>query len=238
MVDLVGIEIEGVFSEDPGAENPLMYDGSVSVAGHQSTGPGLGHPTDNLTGEVVSAPMPPEEAPSWIMDHYPKWVNKTCGLHIHASTDNLSYQYWMDRRWNRFFMRRMRSWANDHSHILTDTFWDRLECRSRWAERQCEDRFQPDMQIYGRGDKHTRFNFNSYPRHGTMETRFLPAFGESKVEVPPEHKTRGNPDLAAKVVGAVIQIMNDYLSLDPGSTEKTHRVEFTPSKSDKEVIQL
>jgi hypothetical protein len=237
-VDLVGIEIEGVFGEDPGAENPLMYDGSINVAGRQSTGPGLGHPTENLTGEVVSAPMPPEEAPAWVEDHYPKWVNKTCGLHIHASTDNLNFQYWMDERWHRFFMRRMREWASDNKNRLTNTFWDRLECDSRWARQQCEDRFQPDRQIYCNGDKHTRFNFNSYPRHGTMETRFLPAFGQSKEEVPQDSKTRGNPRLAADTVAAVIDIMEEYLSLNPGSTESTFRVECMPQKSEKEVIEL
>jgi len=236
MIDLVGIEIEGSWDEDPPC-GEIVHDGSVYVNDVNSrceTHPG---PATNGIGEVVSPPMEVDEVATWVHQNYPDEVNETCGLHIHISMDHKRYQHLMDSQWYEHFKQAMRTWGGNNRDRLPKTFFDRFEGETDWARRYCRDLFEPDKQIRRGGGpgRYTQWNYQAFRAHGTVECRFLPAFGVSPDAVPRESATDGDSGLAVDAIHTIIDIIENYLEQD--NKQDVFAFSVSPDPREEETIE-
>lgn len=167
-IKLVGLELEGGWdcnevSELEKEDSCYHSDGSVSCSG-------------NVTGEIVSTPLPIGNAVQWLEEFYPTHMNQTCGFHIHVSLKNEKYYSWlMDKVFYRYYLKEMEKFGNDYP-VKNSSFWSRLKgnnnyCRKKWdADKQSGLR---DKDSY----RYTHVNF-CYSLHKTVEFRLLPLFKE------------------------------------------------------------
>lgn len=187
-----GLELEGGWdSLPPGVR--LVPDGSVKF-------PELLQPPV-LKGELNSEPLAPNEVANWLKGVYPKYVNATCGMHVHLSLmDALYYQLLMRIEYPSTIVKYMGEWAkanlpNDHC------IWPRLRGESKY----CQHTFSADDQVLkvekghdqnGAGHRYTVVNY-CWKRYNTLECRLLPMMP--------------NPTLAAAAVAELIDITERFL---------------------------
>ena len=120
------------------------------------------------------------KVPVWIRQFYPKFVNETCGLHVHMSFKSaLHYMRLMSPRYPETITAYMTEWANEERLDKDHPIWARLKGNSEY----CQPVFDADRQVrktkkeYNHhdpdGHRYTMINY-CHGTHGTLECRLLP----------------------------------------------------------------
>jgi len=169
-VDLVGIELEGGWARVKAGAN-IQRDGSVVFSDFI--------PDLRAVGELPSPPITVREFPNWMKVYYPKYVNPTCGMHVHMSFKTaLMYSRLMEESYPATIIIDFIRWAEEEKLPPDHPIWDRLKGRSKYAQFL----FFPDEQAKTAGkdyDQHRpghRYTVVNYchQRNGTLECRLLP----------------------------------------------------------------
>jgi hypothetical protein len=196
-IKMAGVELEGAWTHDK--LNTL----GIDLEDDGSVGDFSNAVYDECDlGEIPSPPFSSvPEFMKFITTNYPDFVNKTCGMHVHVSTNTLAdYQALMNVKFYSFLKLSLSVWGKKNNILPKSAFWTRLKGNNG---QFCADRFNPDTQVlteYKGGDRYTMLNY-CYKVHGTMECRVLPMFKSKKI--------------AAAAVNRVLWTVNKYLSL-PG----------------------
>ncbi len=167
-IDKIGIELEGGWDT---VINGIYSDLSVKV-------------NAPVKGEICSPPLSLEEIKEWLRTRVPKYIDQTCGVHVHVSFKNKvsNFLTLMDPKFYEFFKAKMAKWAAEDVKLrATHEFWKRF----RGENRFCRDVFQPEKQISishkgvldleGHDYRYTQLNY-CFSMHGTIECRLLPGF--------------------------------------------------------------
>lgn len=191
-IDLIGVELEGGWTKLPKGTEALHPDGSVTFPEFPSNRTPEGKVIH--VGEAVSPPMPLSMLNAWITQHYPTFVNKTCGLHLHMSFKSpLVYQRLMDPTYQKTVLEFVRRWAEtkrargttEGTFPDTHPIYERLKGTSQY----CQDKFWADQQAAQRsksyqhnrdGNRYTVVNY-CYGLHQTVEIRLLPMFATAEI---------------------------------------------------------
>lgn len=216
----VGVELEGGWAMPlPLAlDNRIVGDGSVFTRG-QGLGGGRRehvlpegmppHGRGSYIGEAPSRPLDPSAFPKWIRNCYPKWVDDTCGLHVHMSFINAKYYEILASSidYQDTLLNYLKQWAAGEEAKTPGTFpeahhiWARLTGQNRfclldfWPEKQ----IMKSTKVYDHervGHRYTALNF-CYGLHKTVECRVLPMMTDA--------------DMAVRAVRSVIDITNACL---------------------------
>lgn len=180
-IKAVGLELEGGWGEKVFSE---PYIEEVSLPMPESYQQGKHH-----WGEIISAPLPPQEAISWLEEHYPTCVpspqaegteqEKSAGFHIHLSfRNNRDYALLMSRKFYNQWLEDMEAWGEK---VKADKlFFRRLEGRNRFARRAFKPREQVGLKTKDSGPNAARRTLLNYCHslHGTIESRLFPMFPE------------------------------------------------------------
>ena len=187
-IRLVGLEVEGAWIKFPATEKyehdgsvfkPESYGGQVEwdqvklkIASIKAT----------TTGEIPSAPMLPAQMRAWITKNYPDFTDKTCGLHVHMSFEDLKhYNRLMTPEYPITMRTYLKKWAVEE-HLPDDhPIWDRVNGNNMY----CSSKFWPDKQVgkkksydHGEGDRYTDINY-CWKEHKTIECRILPMMSDA-----------------------------------------------------------
>jgi hypothetical protein len=231
-IKLVGIELEGGWSEALKTEY-IVRDGSLNfdelVLKYQKE---LAAMPDNAPpeerkklklmvpkyiGEVVSKPMATSEIGPWLQTVWPKFVNKTCGLHVHMSFHyKLNYQRLMTPDYTTAIVAGLLEWAKKEDLPRKHPIWERLEKKDH---KHCAHVYLGDAQVKqktkdwnSRGKEHSRYTAINYcaGQHGTVECRLLPMFDD--------------PEQGLRAINEVLVITNRFLR---DTAKKEKRLEAT-----------
>lgn len=171
-IHLVGVELEGGWDVVP-AGTRVERDGSVDTEGR-------------FIGEIPSRILEPKEVEEWMKIHYPRYVNQTCGMHVHMSMDTaINYMRLMVPEFGGTIVACMTDWA--HRHKLKDShpIWERLADKNRY----CRHWFNADQQAIvaskdfnqeRNGNRYTAINY-CFVRNGTVECRLLPMMKDAEL---------------------------------------------------------
>lgn len=203
-VALVGVELEGAWSELPPGVQEVVHDGSVFG--------GRMPPNARYLGELPIGPALPAGIPELIRINHPQKVNATCGMHVHMSFDTLRwYQLLMTPDYQATILHFLKEWAVENKFRETHCIWERLAGKSRY----CQDEFWPDQQATRKQKDHNmdrpghRYTVIHYcGRQTTIECRVLPMMN--------------SPVKANSAVTRVIDITNACLYL-LGKSSKADR---------------
>jgi hypothetical protein len=182
LIKLVGLELEGGWGTDgifPDVK--LWHDQSVPpVKGYRQ---GYHH-----WGEVISPPIPPDEAAQWMRDHYPTEVpepkcpgtrdEQSAGFHVHLSFHSAAdYCKLLSRAFYTQFLVDMEVWGKKECPD-DKRFWRRLEGRNRFAKRRFIPTRQMNLGVKDSNPSALRRTIINYPHalHGTVEVRLFPMF--------------------------------------------------------------
>ena len=211
-----GIEIEGLYDseyddrdDDGDGERYNEYfrhDGSVEARDTYE-----GDTDDTINGEIVSAKYRIDRLLQFRL--FPKqnqclWVDLSCGLHIHASTNNaLAYQKLCDLEFYKQF--RKQSWQFMHNGLFCDKTVELFEERFNGKSQYCLSGFNPDKSINSgmrefstiytsTNGRYNDMNFDSYHKFGTVECRLFPS--------------SANPDEIISMVEWYLGFVNGFLA--------------------------
>lgn len=190
-VSLVGVELEGGWI-NPTFVQQIIHDGSV-----------IGLPREaRVIGELPSPPMTTTKLDKWVVTHYPKYVNESCGMHVHMSFETpWVYQRLVDPRYPSTIIKYVGEWAKKENLIKDHPIWTRLAGKSVY----CQHIFDPSEQSKavkkgfdrGRpGHRYTVVNY-CYSRTNTIEVRLLPMMETA--------------EQAVRAINHVIQVTNAFL---------------------------
>lgn len=203
-INLIGIELEGGWDSAPGgAKGDGSVGGDCYCKGKAGSSCCLYHNKgrdcedcegcDNgesceysnmYTGELASNARSPKQNIKWLKNHYPDYVDGSCGMHFHVSFNEYwKYQYLAsDRKFRKYFGLKLRQLYN---HILKRfgekeakklayrAFEDHYYCRMNWVGVE---------QLLGKtSERYVAVNFCAYANHGTVEFRILPMFDSPRV---------------------------------------------------------
>lgn len=206
----VGIELEGGWDAVPKGMR-VERDGSVIF-------PNAGQRVNALSGaiEVVGPkhigeiPGPQDgldisEVDAYIKKYYPKYVNETCGLHVHMSFKYLlNYQRLMTPDYTKEMIKKLLEWSESEKLPKKHPMWERL---TNPNHPHCAHIYLGDNQVkqtrkdfHSRGTAHSRYTAVNYCRaqHGTVECRLLPMMETA--------------DQACRAVHKVLDTTNKFLS--------------------------
>ena len=182
-IRFVGAELEGAWNKFPPLEK-FEPDGSVFKAetyGSQVEWDRVKLKIASLkithTGELPSTPMLPIQLKTWMIKNYPQYTDKTCGLHIHMSFEDLKYyKRLMVPEYPITLRVYLKKWAVAEGLPDSHLIWDRVNGLNPY----CSSRFWPDKQVgkkknydHGDGDRYTDVNY-CWKQHKTIECRVLP----------------------------------------------------------------
>lgn len=191
-INLIGVEIEGGWSEKPAI---LKTDGSVHISKDFA----------QYAGECISPPGSLDQINDWIDKYKPDYVNSTCGLHVHFSMKKMSdYVRLMEDSFYSHFYTSMDSWGKAMQFGEKHQFWSRLGGSNTY----CKKGFNLDnteRQTYGGGDRYTHLNY-CFSKHGTIECRLFPAFKD--------------PEKIKKAVKVLVRTVNTYLDSNEDKTRQ------------------
>lgn len=167
-INRIGIELEGGWDKTPVG---LFPDHSVKVKAP-------------VVGEIASQPGTLEELEDWIHKNYPKYIDNSCGVHIHVSFKDKvnNFLVLMEPKFYDYFKPFMESWAKNEKLPADHAFWTRFKGLNKF----CKDEFKPEAQILinnkGTDVRYTQLNY-CFAMHGTIENRLFPAFKEPETIV-------------------------------------------------------
>ncbi len=184
-IRLVGLEFEGGWTTFPKNEK-YEHDGSVfkpETYGNQvewdKVKAKIASMKITTTGELPSSPMIPAQMRAFFKKNYPQYVDKTCGLHVHMSFEDLKYYHRLMIPEYPITMRvYLKKWAVEENLPDSHPIWDRVNGLNQY----CSSKFWPDKQVgkrksydHGDGDRYTDIN-DCWKQHKTIECRILPMF--------------------------------------------------------------
>jgi hypothetical protein len=203
-VHRVGIELEGGWGNNLPPGTRVIRDGSVDVKGYvapklpveilsaldrgislteaqQKVVSEYGALTIMHIGEIPSAILTIPQMDAWVKTHFPIFVNKSCGLHIHMSfKDMLTYMRLMTPAYQDAMVEYLRRWGVKEGLPTTHHLFSRLRGESRYCKLNYFA--QEQARIEGKNYNHdaainryTAINY-SFGTHGTVECRLLPMF--------------------------------------------------------------
>ena len=184
-INRVGVELEGGWSYIPVGSVP---DGSVNDFGCE------------FSGELPSPAFPYwGSLQRWIQDHYPDFVDNSCGLHVHISLKNQgnyprlmddAFTNWAQRYLGHFWQKTRGLSLTEHSRLR-----HRLAGGNTYAQTEVRSLEQRSL-LRKTSIRYTHWNF-CYALHGTVECRILPMFA--------------TPDTALLGIASVIRCVNAWL---------------------------
>lgn len=220
----VGVELEGGWDTPPDGEH-IERDGSVKfvqktlsatfdqIVASQLTERPVDRPVTAtipvppLKGEIVSRPMQPSKLAGWVAHAYPKYVNETCGLHVHMSFHyRANYARLMVPEFTPWMVQKIREFAEAEKLPKDHMMWNRLNPNHPWTKQQCAHLFLPEQakmtrkDYDSRGKPYSRYTFVNYcdGQHRTVEVRGLAMFDTAEV--------------AVRAIMAVLNATNMFLS--------------------------
>lgn len=163
-VSHIGIELEGGWDSTPTGVRP---DGSLrNINGASCIGEVASPPIDNFS-----------ELEEYVKKFCPKYVNESCGLHIHVSFKSSShYLTLMEDKFYKYFLARMKDFGTKMEFPTNHLFWNRYEGKNKF----CINEFYPERQInlnHKDSIRYTHLNY-CYTLHKTIECRMFPAFND------------------------------------------------------------
>ncbi len=221
-INLVGVELEGGWYKLPGELKP-QRDGSVSF---NDSDPYEKVVLIKHIGEIPLPPLGVKEFPATMKLYYPSYVNKTCGMHVHLSTNKaFSYQRLMVNRpfsYPATIVEYISRWAKAEKLPKAHPIWPRLENKNEY----CQHLFQAEEQI-----KTTEKDFNHsrvghrytvigycWSRYRTVECRLLPMMETAEQGI--------------RAVQEIISITNAFLAI---SKEREPKLKSQVNEDDLEV---
>lgn len=179
-INRIGVELEGGWLKLPSGSR-IIGDGSVK-------GPGLRNEDgDHLIKHVGELPSPPLSLSSkdnnfwesWMVKHYPKVVNHTCGMHVHMSFDRVAtYSRLMTATYPATLVKYVISWAKDLKIPADHPIWPRLLNQNEYCQHvfHAEEQVRTADKDYDHHRVGHRYTVVHYPwtRHSTVECRLLP----------------------------------------------------------------
>lgn len=198
-VNLCAVEIEGGWLRRPSG---VYRDGSVTVdlprctCNSDDEAPCEG--CHAIRGEINCKPQKLSNVLDYVDEHYPDFMDSSCGIHIHVSfsEDLLSYSKLMSPKFWRYFQKSMHDWGVRNNINPNSRFWKRLNGDNRF----CKKRFQPIKQYmleYKDSARYTQLNY-CWKQHGTLECRVLPTFNQARI--------------AKSAIAEFMNIINSYLA--------------------------
>lgn len=186
----MGVELEGAWAdrnltvaEVKGAE--VRHDGSVlDLQGDKGEIVTRPHAIlDNLCADVVKL--------------YPPRINRTCGLHIHTSFNEMNgriglmdYSILADDEFYNYFRARWERWGQANDRAMGDQgkeFWDRWYGRAvgRGGRNFCQNKRAWLTQLSDANAEHryTALNFSAWHKYQTVEVRLLPMMPTAELAV-------------------------------------------------------
>jgi hypothetical protein len=206
-IALIGVELEGGWNQHPDGHE-VVRDGSVHIDPEFSP-PDINGRQKNLgpkiLGEIVSRPLKVEEFEQWVRSVYPKFVNGTCGLHVHMSfKSRLNYQRLMTPEFTKVMVQRLQEWAKKEGLPNDHWIWPRLNNPNH---NHCAHVYLGDNQVkmrkkdfHSRGTAHSRYTAINYcyGQHQTVECRLLPMVKDV--------------DMAIRGIYVVLNTTNEFLA--------------------------
>lgn len=187
-IHLVGVELEGGWDKAPEGAR-VQRDGSVRTNGV-------------LVGEISFRILQQTEVEGWMKKYYPKYVNDTCGMHVHMSMETaLHYMRLMVPEYGGTIVACMTDWAKRNNLPKGHPIWPRLEDRNRYCRHWfCADQqaivADKDFSQDRDGNRYTAINY-CFVRNGTVECRLLPMME--------------TPELGYSAVREVLRITDAFL---------------------------
>ena len=165
---------------------------------------GLSGPVNNQPS-TISQPLAIGQIAEWVTRCYPKYVNESCGLHVHMSFySKINYSRLMCPEFTSWIVTRVKRWATDEKLPKHHPQWDRVLRRNHPHAAHLylgEGQVKMTRKDYeSRGKPHSRYTFVNYcdGQHHTVEVRGL-----------------SMPDTAEQAIRgimAVVEGTNEFLS--------------------------
>lgn len=150
----------------------------------------------NHVGEVASQPMKIMDLLDWTERNYPDYTNRSCGMHLHFSFNNITdYARLMERRFYYYFLDQLEKFGRDNKLNKNGIFWERIKGKNTY----CKKDFRPELQASYKKKGSLRYTMlnTCYQLYGTYEVRALPCF-QKKI-------------LSIKAIKFVYDTIEDYL---------------------------
>ena len=196
-------------------------------------------PVPAVKGEVVSNPLTVDQIEGWVRSVYPKYVNETCGLHVHMSFfHKLNYGRLMGgMAFTTWMVGKLRTWAEREGLPKDHPQWRRFDPDDPWTRQHCAHLYLGEAQARvtrkdyeSRGKPYSRYTFVNYchdmPGHdgprATVEVRGL--------------SMPDNPDTAIRAVMAVLDATNEFLSKIK-QKERVERIRVQPKAVTEQVFR-
>lgn len=210
----IGIELEGAWSPPP-VGMKVVRDGSVFKDAGDDAGIRRASMPGYAVGEIALGPMLPASLSAAIRKYYPQLHDKSCGLHVHMSFENvLHYTILTVPEYQETIIHYLTLWAEKEALPKTNLLWDRLLGKNAY----CQKKFWPDEQMRQRNkdydkERHGhRYTIVHYPfnRTGTVEVRLLPMFDSPQVAI------RGIQTILDVTNACLIHLARRYKRSDSG----------------------
>lgn len=201
-IRLVGIELEGGWDATPEGLD-IVKDGSVKFPGsapppsslltyaelvrvqteQRRAATRVNAPTainPAYKGEIVSRPIGIGAITEWVTKAYPKYVNETCGLHVHMSFHSkINYSRLMVPEFTPFIIQQVKEFAEKEKLPAAHPQWDRVNspkhphCAHLYLGKEQVKMTRKDWE--SRGKPYSRYTFVNYchGQHHTVEVRGL-----------------------------------------------------------------
>jgi hypothetical protein len=171
----IGVELEGGWKAIP---TGTKIDKDTSVFKDPKTQTQILPLGANYAGEITVGPMQPAALPKVLKKYWPHFIDKTCGMHVHMSFENLlRYHVLMVPEFQETVIEYLGRWAKEVGLPSDHCIWERLEGKSVY----CQKVFWADEQIAYKEKDHNqtrsghRYTIVNYcGRINTIEVRVLP----------------------------------------------------------------
>lgn len=177
-INLVGVELEGFWFRVPHGRQPDRDTSVRFVDGDDPNTTAL----VTCAGEIPLPPLSVSAFPATMKLYYPSYVNGTCGMHVHLSTNKaFSYQRLMINKpysYPATVVEYVKRWAAREKLDAKHPLWGRLKGENEY----CQHVFHADEQVksankdydhHRNGHRYTVIGY-CWSRYKTLECRLLP----------------------------------------------------------------
>lgn len=136
-------------------------------------------------GEIPSPRLEMDGVQNFMRENYPKYVNASCGLHVHMSFQYLiNYNRLMTPDFTPFMVKGLLNWAEEEKLAKDHPLWPRLQ---KPDHNHCAHIYLGEGQskitrkeFSSRGTSHSRYTAINYcfAQHRTVECRLLSMMDE------------------------------------------------------------